>query len=160
MSFNPKQFRELIVETLDVIIPEYNSPEAVELLMMTAAQESFLGRFLKQLHCGIAKGVFQMEIATYNDLFDNYIRYKPDLQNKLYHYFPVNEDTVEIMMCGNLPYQIVIARLNYYRKPAIIPAVDDTLGLANYYKKWWNTHLGDATIKEVLRNYDKYVKYK
>ncbi len=158
MSFNPNQFRELIRETLDVIIPEYNSPEAVELLMMTAAQESFLGRFIKQLDCGIAKGVFQMEMATYQDLFDNYIRYHPDLLNKIFHYFPVNADTVEINMCGNLPYQIVIARLNYYRKRGNIPEWDNILGLAEYYKKHWNTYLGAATIKQVLRNYAKYAK--
>ena len=158
MSFHPKQFRNLIMETLDVIVPELNSPEAVELLMMTAAQESFLGRFIKQLDCGIAKGVFQMEMATYRDLFDNYIRYHPDLQNKLFNYFPVNEETAEIMMCGNLPYQIVVARLNYYRKPGALPEWHDALGLARYYKKYWNTHLGAATIAGTLRNYNKYAK--
>jgi len=158
MSFNPRQFRELIYDTLEIIIPEYNSPEAVELLMLTAAQESFLGRFIKQLYCGVAKGVFQMEMATYNDLFDSYIRYKPDLQNKLFHYFPVNEETADLMMCGNLPYQIVIARLNYYRKRGNIPHVEDINGLAEYYKKHWNTHLGAATVKEALRNYWKYAR--
>ena len=156
MSLNPKQLRDLITETLDIVLPEMNSPEAVELLMMTAAQESFCGRFIKQLICGVAKGIFQMEPATYDCLFTNYIRYDQDLLLKITSMFPVDITTLEIQLCGNLPYQIVLARLNYRRKPGRIPAVDDTLGLAYYYKKYWNTYLGAATIKEVLRNYHKY----
>ena len=123
---------------------------------MTAAQESFLGRFLKQLDCGIAKGVFQMEMATYQCLHDNYIRYHSEIGAMLLTAFRIDESNVEINMCGNLIYQIVIARLNYRRKPGNIPQWDDTLGLAHYYKKYWNTEYGAATIKEVLRNFKKY----
>ncbi len=155
---NPEQLRSLIKDTLEIILPEMNSPEAVELLMMTAAQESFCGTYLQQLHGGPALGIFQMEPVTYRCLFNNYLQYDPEIIHRLESFFTVHEGNFNIQMRGDIPYQIVIARLNYRRKPGNIPKAWETLQLAEYYKKYWNTHLGAATIPEVLHNYDKYAK--
>jgi hypothetical protein len=60
MSIHPGQLRSLIEETLRALEPEvpYSEP-AVELLMMTAAAESALGRYIKQIG-GPARGIFQI----------------------------------------------------------------------------------------------------
>jgi hypothetical protein len=136
-----------------------NSPEAIELLMMTAAQESFCGRYVQQQGCGVALGIFQMEPATYRDLFDNYLIYNGKLKARIdAHFYGINSDNFHINLRGNIPYQIVLSRLQYRRFPTSIPSVDDELALARYYKRFWNTELGDAQVKTVIRNYHKYAK--
>ena len=64
MSIDAQQFREEIVrpvlEHLDAADPGIDSPNAEELLMLTAATESQLGRYLRQVR-GPAIGVFQVE---------------------------------------------------------------------------------------------------
>ena len=161
----PSQLRRLISDTLDIILPKMKSPEAIELLMMTAAQESFCGRYLQQQGCGVALGIFQMEPPTYHDLFDKLIRTHKDINDIVSNTFKVSKETFHISLMGNIPYQIVLARLQYYRFPESIPNQTNYIdinewevALARYYKKYWNTYLGVATIKETLRNYDKYAK--
>lgn len=169
----PEHLRSLIQDVLEAILPEMNSPEAVELLMITAAQESWCGRYLQQEGCGVALGIFQIEPATYRDIFDNFLVYNDKWSKRMFENFQVNKRTFRVHLKGNLPYQICLARLQYYRFPESIPVTTNdrfkTLdgkinfpawehALARYYKKYWNTEEGAATIPEVLRNYDKYAK--
>ena len=117
--------------------------------------------YLQQVGCGVALGIFQMEPATYSDLFDNYLRYHQDILQTLDQYFKTHQGNFELNLKGNLIYQIVIARLQYRRFPEKIPSINpqyhqNSLPMACYYKKYWNTELGKATIAEVLFNYDKY----
>jgi len=165
MSIDAAQLRNLIDETLLTMIPSMHSIEARELLMMTAAQESFCGRWIQQIGCGVALGIFEIEPNTYRDLFDNYLRYHPELASVLDENFNVHIENFELNLKGNLPYQIVIARLHYRRFAEKIPKMSNfntqqhpefTHAMACYYKKYWNTVKGKATIAEVLRNYDKY----
>ena len=47
----------------------------------------------------------------------------------------------------NLAYAVSVARLIYFRDPAPLPAVADSLALGTYYKRIFNTHLGRASAK-------------
>ena len=159
MSFSAEQFRGLIDDTLRVFSEQINKPslhtkDAVELLMMTAAQETHLGKYLKQIR-GPALGVFQMEPRTYVDLFANYISHKTELHDALELWSAPNMP-FDIKMRGCIPYQIIIARLYYLRIPEALPSKSDGLDMAHYYKKYWNTKLGKATPMEAYRNYIKY----
>jgi hypothetical protein len=156
MSIEPSQLRDLIDDVLLFTLPEYHSQDAREILMMTAAQESHCGRYLKQVGCGVALGLFQIEPATYEDLFLNYLRYHKELINILESNFKVNKGNFRANLMGNLVYQIVIARLQYLRFPERLPYYKDKYEMACYYKTYWNTVKGKATIAEVLFNYDKY----
>jgi len=158
MSIKPSHLRDLTNETLSIILPDMASEDATELLMLTAAQESHCGRYLKQEGGGPALGLYQIEPATYRDLFDNYLRYNQALLYKLEEYFNVNARNFRINLQGNLPYQIVIARLQYRRFPEALPSCSCSASIAQYYKKYWNTTKGKATIAEALFNYDKYTK--
>lgn len=157
MSIKPNDLRELITNTLKFYSTakiNLYSDDARELLMLTAAQESHCGKYLKQIN-GPAIGIFQMEPATYNDLFDNYLIYNQDLL-KIINSFNLNSGTWVLNMTGNIVYQIVIARLQYRRFKEAIPPANDLFSLADYYKRYWNTIKGKATIQEAIDNYNRY----
>jgi hypothetical protein len=65
--FDTTQFYQLIKTVLINFDPFLASLNAIQLLMGTAAQESHLGTYLKQIN-GPALGVFQMEPNTEIDI--------------------------------------------------------------------------------------------
>ena len=75
-----KQFRANIIEPALTVL-ELDSVAAQELLLGTAVQESRI-TYLRQLGNGPALGLFQMEPATHNDIWDNFLEYKPELAKK------------------------------------------------------------------------------
>jgi hypothetical protein len=157
--FEPEQFRSLVKDTLctlaeDSGIPGLYSDEAVELLMLTAAQESHLGRYLVQLK-GPAKGVFQIEPNTHDDLFKNYLTYKPSLKAAVQQF--ASSKLPHENLRSNLAYQVVIARLIYFRKSEPMPKTGKVEDLARYWKVHYNTMLGKGTIQEAMNNYKRYV---
>ena len=147
-----KQLRELIVETLKEI--DLYSEDAVNLMMGTAAQESRLGEFIRQLFGGPALGIFQMEPNTFRDICKNYLVYKKDLWDKIINI--CNSPFVSPdMLVWNLKLAICMTRVHYLRVPEKLP--NSIEGYANYYKKYYNTYLGKATTEEFIHNYKKYV---
>lgn len=159
MSFHPTHLRELITNTLRRLavkagMPVLYSADAVELLMMTAAQETLLGMYLKQIK-GPAMGIFQIEPATHSDLYSNYLVNHPQLKDAVDEFYATGGGFEE-NMTGNLLYQIAIARAFYYRVPKALPPHTDADAMARYYKKYWNTYLGKATIEEAKTRYAKY----
>jgi hypothetical protein len=162
MSIEPEHLRELITEVLDESDRfsgmNFNTPNAVELLMLTAAQESHLGRYLRQVR-GPALGIFQMEPATMEDLFNNYIVFN-DAIHDIHQYYTqgMHEGNFVQRAKGDLVFQIIMARINYYRKPGALPEPSDEYAMARYYKRHWNTVLGAATVEEAVKNYRRYAK--
>lgn len=159
MSFQPDQLRALIVSVLKNAATAHNLPylyseDVVELLMMTAAQESLLGKYIEQIK-GPALGIFQMEPATLRDMHDNYLRYKPYLTILVEHHMAKGVSW-EDQMKGNLPLQIIMARLFYLRVREALPDGMSKHAMAKYYKKYFNTVLGKATTEEAIRRYEKY----
>ena len=168
MSIERTDLRELVKEVLtDVnpIIPFSNS--GVEILMMTSAQESLGGFYLRQIGMrGSTRGgygIYSIELTTHNDIWDrdihgsndNFLSYKKDLE-KLAHKYYNYDISLEMNLTGNLPYQILMARLIYFRVRPPLPNSDDVLGLACYYKLHFNTRLGKAIIPKVIYNYRKF----
>jgi len=147
--------RELVIrpvlERMARVRPGLDSPAAEELLVGTAAQESRLGYSLRQHPSGPARGIYQMEPATFTDLM-RWLTTKPDLMSAAADWaspaIPFGAQ-----LAGNLYFATAISRLNYYRKPGSLPSADDLDGLAAYWKRWWNTELGAGTTAEGLRNY-------
>ena len=151
------QLKKLIEKTLKELkyknMP-LNSAAAVNLLLGTAAQESRTGKYIYQLNDGPALGIFQMERNTETDIWENYLKYNENLAYSLlkvcgYEEIPINA------LEGNLIYQICMARIHYFRVPQALPDSHDIAGLAAYWKKYYNTHLGAGTIEEFKKNYKK-----
>jgi len=152
-----KQLRNLVRKILgDSDLIKYDDERDVELLMLTAATESHLGHYIHQVN-GIALGIFQMEPNTEKDIWENYLRYNRDLSAYIKEY--INEDwNFGEELEWNLAYQILMARVHYLRVKEAIPPKNDTVGLAKYYKKYYNTYLGKSTTEKATEKYNKYVK--
>jgi len=146
------QLRELITEVL--IELDLYSADACELLMLTAAQESHLGHYIKQVGNGPAKGIFQMEPSTEKDIWKNFLKYKPDLKKRVAGLMG-EADWESLQLTGNLLYQIAMARLHYYRRPEALPSRSNVDAMAQYWKRHYNTHLGKGTVLEAVINYKR-----
>ncbi len=144
---------EIITPTLKHL--DMYSESAVNLLLGTAAQESHLGYFLKQIK-GPALGIYQIEPATLHDIYSNWLTYRKEISEKLSE-LGVIKLSAESNLIGNLYYATAMARIHYYRVPESLPAADDIEGLASYWKRFYNSHLGRGTEEEFIHNYKKYV---
>ena len=147
MSMNSKQLRELVRETLEYLHPVIPySKVAEDLVLMTIAHESHNGMYLKQMG-GPALGICQMEPATHDDIWDNFLEYRQELSQMLYE---INTCEIDELV-WNLKYAIAMCRVHYYRVPEALP--DDLIGLSDYAKKYYNTELGKATAEKYLDAY-------
>jgi hypothetical protein len=144
-GLNASQFRR------DVIAPVLHhiglwSPEAETLLLGTAMVESRL-HFIRQLKSGPALSVFQIEPPTYHDVFNNFLRFRPELREKVEslrsNFYP--HELAHLELLGNMNYATAIARIVYRRAPGAIPVT--AAGMAHYYKRHYNTVLGASTVE-------------
>lgn len=152
MSYHPGQFRDLVRVTLQGFTPIRYTVAAETLLLMTAAHESDLGRFLRQ-NPGPARGAWQMEPATLNDHIAWMQAKKPEMYARTEELRPPALKPADGIMCC-LPYACVMARIHYFRRPDPIP---ETLqGMAELAKKVFNTAAGKATPAKYLDAYRKF----
>lgn len=158
MAIEPSHLREYVIVPTLTKLGLY-SESAVELLMGTAAQESHLGRYLHQIN-GPAIGIYQMEPATYRDIYANFLRYKDRLREKVDALRAAvgTIDPSEREMHGNLYLATAMARIHYLRVPTPLPSAGDLWGLAHYWKVNYNSYLGKGTEEEFVQNYNRYCK--
>jgi len=159
---NPKDLKKHVIEPTLKYLDMY-SDSAVNLLLGTAAVESDLGYYLRQKGCEGdtgAFGIYQMELATHNDILQNYVAYRDwlayDIDKFISDDLQVNFDT-RFHLISNLAYATAMARVHYYRVPAPLPDPDDKVGLANYWKDHYNSHLGKGTPEKFLEKYETLV---
>lgn len=153
------QLRDLITRVLKEV--NLYSESAIELLMLTAAVESNLGTYIRQIN-GPALGIFQMEPNTELDIWDNYLEHRFKLRSKINSF--INEETVYLIEYDkciqdlefNIAYQILMARIHYLRVPEKLPDAKDIHRLAAYYKRFYNTYKGKGTIEKAIEAYNKY----
>ncbi len=134
------------------------STASEKLLLGTACQESHCGKYIRQLGCtGVigAFGVWQMEIATARDIYDNFLRYRPELKGKVDRLRGASQ-SIQDALVSNLSYACALARIKYYRDPEPIPA--DLKGQAECWKRVYNTEKGKGTVDEYLENWKRYAK--
>jgi hypothetical protein len=155
----PKQLLEYVIRP---VLKDLNLwTEAAERLVLgTACQESQCGRYLKQLGTGPALGIYQMEPATHDDLWANYLR-----QNRWLLHDTVWDaaraqygdkqviDSKELI--GNLFYATAMCRVHYLRIPSKIP--DYLAGQAQYWKTHYNTELGAGSVQDYLNSWNRFV---
>ncbi len=146
---DPDQFRRLIIApTLQRL--SLWSVVAQELLLGTALQESGLAHLAQ--HGGPARGVYQIEPATHDDIWENFLHYRPDLRMAVLALTAAWPDR-ETQLATNLPYETAIARLVYLRAPAPLPPSPDPELLAAYWKAHYNTPLGAGTAVQFADTY-------
>ena len=132
-----------------------HSVAAEQLVLGTAVQESGL-RYLLQIG-GPALGFFQMEPATHDDLWENYLAFRGDLKVKvefLLSRYPARRlDQLTL----NHMYACAMCRLHYLRRPEALPREGDAEDMARYWKKYYNTELGAGTEPMFTLVFKEYV---
>lgn len=156
---NLKQVRDLIIEPALKAVGLY-SPEAVDLVLYTGLQESGY-KYLKQLGTGPALSFWQIEPATLDDTFENYLKYRQDLADLVGALLPeyngnsnLYDEWLNHQLITNLSFAVAICRIKYRRDKMPLPAVGDGPGMAHIWKVVYNTPLGAGTEEEFLRNWN------
>lgn len=154
MGIRAEELRRYIVYPVLQSMKLYS--EATEKLILgTAAQESGMGEYLRQMKGGPARGIYQMELLTLDDLYNNFLRYNHTLMQRVDQWRILNMPR-EIDMIGNLYFATALCRAQYYRFEEPIPSADDINGLGKYYKTYWNES-GEGTPEQFVENYRKHV---
>jgi len=149
VSLDVGQVRLYIIRPTLVALDLWSQP-AEDLVLGTAIQESRL-QYLRQLGGGPALGLWQMEPATHEDIWNNYLEPKPQLRIKVlgaagFYVRPTAEALVY-----NLRYAAAMCRVHYLRVPGAIPA--DLRGQAEYWKRSYNTPLGKGTPAQYVASW-------
>ncbi len=150
------QFRSLIIEPVLSKLQVYSKP-AEELLVFTCAAESLGGTYLAQVK-GPAMGIFQMEPATYTDIWVNYIRPRNQLATLLAMHYACSRIPDVHRMIYDLHFATAMARIHYLRVTEYIPNTNDPEALFDYYKKYYNTPKGKAKKDESIKKYQDFIK--
>jgi hypothetical protein len=124
-----------------------DSEEARAMIFATGKAESGY-RVLEQMG-GPAVGFFQVEPATAQDVWDNYVFYRPQIKTDLYALGLDDEDLKHSIM-SSIALQVAFARLQYRRFKDPLPKSDNKEAQAKYWKKFYNTELGRGTIEHFL----------
>lgn len=143
-----KQLKTLVIEPTLKKITAY-SPAATELLLMIAAHESVEGHYIAQIK-GPARGIFQMEGATHDDLWVWLELKRPELAKTIRS---LVVDTKADRMMIDLAYATAMARVFFLRFPEALPSGSDDVAMSIYAKKRWNTSAGKATADNYLKAY-------
>ena len=134
------------------------SPSAEELVLGTAIVESGL-TYIRQWGDGPALGLWQVEPATHDDLYTNFLNYRPELGSQLMELRAPNLSMDE-NLATNLMYGAAVCRLCYYRKPDALPEAGDIEGQAAFWKQHYNTPLGKGTVTKYVYKVQKILKEK
>jgi len=151
---DPQTLRQLIQQTLQPL--NLYSPDVEELMMFTCANESDLGKYRTQGGGGPARGIFQVEGNTFNDVWTNYLAYHSALAQQISALFQNQPPSVDELV-NNDPAAIAMCRVQYLRAPEAIPPANDVEAIWTLYKKRYNTPMGAATHDRAMQAYQTYV---
>ncbi len=149
---------EAVRPALNELGDPWNGVAAEQLLMGTAAVESGLV-YLRQLpradgRVGPAKGLFQMEPFTFDDLLRrlNLERFE-HLRNCVVFQATTQEpDASE--MCWNLRFAAAMCRMKYRDAKPKLPEPWDIVGFEDYHKRFYNSAIGATRPGEFRRAWD------
>lgn len=155
---NHTQLRQYVIKPPLLAIGHY-SPEDEEMLMSICSQETEDGFYLHQTVGGknAALGIFQMQPDTHDDIWEK-LKDSHIFSFKIMKTLNFDEKPTADMMVYNLWYAAIMARLFWLHVKQPMPAINDSEGRWELYKKYWNTVKGKATKEEFMANYQRYVK--
>jgi len=152
MTINAKQFSsQVVIPTLQMLDEQAGIPYtdiAYYLVMGTIANESLLGTWLVQ-EGGPALGLGQIEPATLTSLI---VKLTPQESAALTTI--ASPATPAHNVVANLPYAVALVRLFYWHNaPAPLPAQATIAAIYAYYKQYYNTPSGAATLTGFTQNW-------
>jgi hypothetical protein len=136
---------------------------ASDLMVGTALIESNLGAEVVQHGGGPALGPFQMEPNTLDSLWENFIKYRPNLLASVKEASGVQDLKIDSLpdddlLTENWYFAAAMCRVKYLDSPGIIPTFESCLNdpnryainLAGYYKDNYNTAKGACTLERAI----------
>lgn len=140
-------------------VPQIGGDVPTDLLLSTIAAESDMGYYLSQYPTGPARGICQMETATFLWTVTSLEARYPSIWESILSFTPYwATKTVWDQLPGNLNLAVALCRGRYWLDPKPLPQPGDAEGLWQYYKRVWNTTEGKATRSRFLTLYNMYVK--
>ncbi len=149
-GLDPGQVRELVIRPALARLGML-SRAAEDLVLGTAVAESLL-RFLKQYPSGPALGIFQMEPATHDDIWESWLRYRPQISKKL-----GGTPSDPGRLVWDLQYAAMMCRIHYARRREPLPEIGDIEGYGRYWKKHYNTSAGRGTPEGFVKKFEFYL---
>lgn len=133
------------------------SPAASQLLLGTAIHESKV-KHRRQFGGGPARGLFQMEPATHDDIWDNYLKYRSKIGDQVKSLLTSATADRHNELEFNDNYAAAMCRVHYRRAPGALPAFDDIGAMAAYWKKHYNTVKGAGTVAKYTADWNALTK--
>lgn len=155
-QWSPQEFLSLIIEPV-ISHLGVSSRAAAQLLLGTALHESAGLQYRRQLGGGPARSFFQMEPATHNDIWANYLVYKPTLGASVEELLAISMGDKIYELEFNDNYAAGMARVHYMRVSEPLPKFNDLDAQAIYWKQYYNTSLGAGTPTKYKNDWHTYV---
>ena len=143
---NIPNFTRNIVNTALTRIGYYTLDAEILILTTGLAESGLIHR--KQIGGGPALGLFQMEVATHNDIWENFLKYRIALIYKLESLLHRDDKIYELQY--NDLYAAAMCRIHYLRVKDPIPSHDDKYALGEYWKKYYNTEKGAGSVEKFI----------
>lgn len=158
----PKHLREAVIRpTLKAA--NLWCPDAEELLIGTAAQETLGGYYLIQennegIYYKGGLGIYEMEGPTHDGLWRNRIESRPLLKSAILRICNFSSEPNKNELITNLAYATLMTRIFYTGIEQRLPSCGDVDAMARYWKRHYNTVFGSGTVEQFVDNYHKYIK--
>lgn len=146
-----KQYRENVIRPVLKKLDAW-SQAAESLLVGTGLVESEF-HYIKQIN-GPAVSVFQIEPATISDNYKNFLNYRPNLRSEVDQLNII--DDFESWSDINPFFACAHARVWYLRHSEPFPSAANVEGLAQYWKKYYNTAAGKGEVNRFIQLYTTY----
>lgn len=159
---NKGQLREYVIRPALQRIGLW-SVAAEQLVFGTGAAESGGYVFLDQTTPGPgpAYGFWQMEEPTHYDLWVNYLPGQPsalrDVLLRMAGHEGLYTSPPVTTLHGNLFYAAAMCRVHYRRVRSPLPEAGAALGMAEYWKQFYNTPKGAGTVAKALPYFEQAV---
>lgn len=147
MSLDARHLLEYVIRPTLRQIGLY-SRSAERLVLGTAAVESDL-RFLRQHRDGPARGLWQMEPATYDSLWADLLALprRSDLRLRVLSLGPWSDAPPADRMVTDLALGAAMCRIRYLWDPHMLPQPDEIRQMAETWCRAYNTFKGKGTIE-------------
>lgn len=158
MSIDYNQLKEVAIKPSLNAVGLY-SPAAVNLLLGTCAQETSLGQYLVQSNMNLYAGgigIFQMQKQPYDELWAHFIDSSVSMKAKIQLYLGYSGKPPAQRMATDLSLAAIMCRLYYLRVSEPLPDANDIIGMAKYWKKYYNTYAGRGIEDQFIRNYKEF----
>lgn len=150
--FRDNIVRPVLINLAGAYKPAINNQAIENLLICTAVHESDGFNALVQYGGGPAQGFMQIEPATHDDIWENFLDNRAGLSDSVKAWMLPTLGGVD-QLDGNMFYCVAMARLKYWRSRHPLPDAWDTGGLALYYKRVFNSAEGKANVAEVTKTF-------